>query len=1836
MTNRSLVGACLARMACERDGLMAVYLPSGVDRLIGQSIVWEANNIRRSEPPFCVFVSNAAHEPDASMPVVDRAESIKFRQGNRLAVVDSTSVDLASFDGAFREVVGPGFPATAVTGFDVETLSRTATCLLLELGGLEAADVDLPACSSLLAKCLTQIANVFAEEQDGAVAWNAAWFRAADRGLLRLAEAIRAEATGTGDRTFDELVHDLVWPCFALPTPDAGTDWSKRHTFADFVGAYGDLWSSEESVYLHTREALLNLGDSARPLENCEKIGWDGLSESVARNGSPFLALQEIATASTKLLEAFAGVRESLFFPVNVQQDLDVRGEGGSVINVGPSHSSPLRLASSAPSADGRLASEELWAIASPRLEPPPSAVIASRIHLKANGGARVIEEGRPELQDGKIGFRFRLEMPAKPEFKLRKIAISLEVAADDPLYGYLRDAVVPVYVTPPTRSALVLCPWSSRTRKNFKTPSYVGQESASDVEDQYDAELPFNVAFRVVVKAPVAPVSDNVSLAPVPNREDWFVAELPANSPATIRAGEFTWTLSNVGPSEAPQSLLLAAIAHVPVAPEDPDALVVESFRGQFESLLSARAEDGAFQDLLGHVVLGVDVVSGFDEVSRHRGLLMPATVRKAWDDRVNKAAVPSEAVLDARSNFVAVWRRCLDRLVPVSDFTSGGWPSKRTMAALAADPRLLAELLASYTRMMESADASRDALVRFQCAYPFSASVWNLTGTGGGCAAVLLSPWHPIRLAWLAEAEGALQAAERAQELSGVLEGWQFPLVAPAPSPVGRMVSVPIDAGEGQVFAGWSLMVRLSTDEAQPLTIPTRAAGLRLPGSSASGLSGSAVDAAVRDFRRMNSHLPTVTVDLASSASGPRLRDLDSSVIRAASTWAASAAPVRGVRVMDSLNRAGDLPREELAEMLHTASPSVVTWSRYEDRPDARPLSNLRILQDSGVKARLELYADARAGGVVGPRPLRRFEAPAATHAGSESYVEPGLADVDSPFALAIRALEGANQPPRLGLELAVSQLVDTRAEWTISGEAFISPSALARQLGSDNPVDKRMLWEWRPPFLRPEKGEAPLNRRPYLSVSKVSRALIERVTDQIAGIAGEETAPAIANDVFHALGSQGIGLSSLLTMGGHHASGALGFYLALRLSKLAAPQENTLRVVMPLDACQSFLEVLAPDVAAGEVKKRADLLVISMCEDQLTISPVEIKFYGSNGQGGALKTPGADFAEPLSQLEATMDCLRSMQHERARLRDEHLDADAALWDNALTTLVEAALRLATPSSSEGFERARMTLHRLVRGDYAIRLGRPLIMFFNHQSNAVDDFAVYYEGRPAAHDPMAAYGALSARPAAALKAVSGPELGDANSAMVSSWSDLLAWSEQNAVGQVLETLDEDGEEGSPLTPEELPEESVVPRLDSVPLDSPETVTSDIDPVSSGVQRDLTVTEGPSEASEGGAAAAIQHGVRFPVGSFIGALGSGLAEYWPGNTETTQLNMGIVGDLGTGKTQLLKALLLNLRRQARAAQATPVSGLVFDYKKDFQGADFAASVGATVWQPTNMPLNVLELHGEYTAPAAYRRAASFTTMLQRIYSGIGPVQRDKLISTIMGLFKDHGGLAPTLAEVLDRYGDASKPDSVTSVLNAFVLGQVFSEDRHSLVSLDEAMDDTVLVIGLNSLGADTYTKNAIVVLFLEMFYESMKRRGPLAPRITPEGETLRTLTSYLLVDEASNIMQYGFEVLQSLLKEGREFGVGTILSSQYLSHFFQGGVNYAETLSTWFIHKVPNATKSELSSLGIPGASPEMAERIKSLHVHESLYRSDLSPARFIRDIPFWRLVRESEEGNY
>jgi hypothetical protein len=159
----------------------------------------------------------------------------------------------------------------------------------------------------------------------------------------------------------------------------------------------------------------------------------------------------------------------------------------------------------------------------------------------------------------------------------------------------------------------------------------------------------------------------------------------------------------------------------------------------------------------------------------------------------------------------------------------------------------------------------------------------------------------------------------------------------------------------------------------------------------------------------------------------------------------------------------------------------------------------------------------------------------------------------------------------------------------------------------------------------------------------------------------------------------------------------------------------------------------------------------------------------------------------------------------------------------------------------------------------------------------------------------------------------------------------------------------------------------------------------------------------------------------------------------------------------------------------------------------------------------------------------------------------------------------------------------------------------------------------------LSAIGQDDDTKNMLVAIFLNLYYEYMLKidKKPFSGN-DPQ---LRFINSFVLVDEADNIMKYEFSVLRKLLLQGREFGVGIILASQYLSHFKTQHEDYMEPLLTWFVHRVPNVTVNQLEKLGLSNVGQDTLNRISRLGIHECLCKTLGVNGEFIRGRPFYEL---------
>ncbi len=602
-----------------------------------------------------------------------------------------------------------------------------------------------------------------------------------------------------------------------------------------------------------------------------------------------------------------------------------------------------------------------------------------------------------------------------------------------------------------------------------------------------------------------------------------------------------------------------------------------------------------------------------------------------------------------------------------------------------------------------------------------------------------------------------------------------------------------------------------------------------------------------------------------------------------------------------------------------------------------------------------------------------------------------------------------------------------------------------------------------------------------------------------------------------------------------------------------------------------------------------ERCDLLGLRADGDQLVVEVIEVKTCGTGG----IEVARSEIDKARAQLAATLEAVRSgLQEDEEAPNTSPL---AAPRQEMLKEVFVAGCQTlsATPADRERWAEWLRMLFGESEGTLATRLGGLIYAVELSNNNPTEEFTITDGDFPVM-----------------VRRVREARIQNLISSMDGSSRDNSGGNQSGG--------------GTGARPPPAPSPPPAPPRDAArqePRRGPVSATSSPMPLTAPVL-DLS----PIESSYG-------QGVRFCVGV---SLGSGAPQPFylhPSNTKLNQLNIGIVGDLGTGKTQLTKALIYQFTQSVAENRGHRPKFLIFDYKRDYTKPDFVGAVGARVVKPHHIPLNIFDLSaaGDHGPAARLGRVKFLNDVLHKIYGGIGPRQRNQLKTAVMQAYDAAKNDAPTLTDVLAQYealvGD--KIDAPYSILSDLADLEIFAPRAADTVPFREFFDG-VVVIDLAALGIGEKERNMLLVLFLNLFFEYMQ--GLEKKPYLGEAPQLRFIDSMLLVDEADNIMKFNFDVLRQILLQGREFGVGVLLASQYLSHFRTRETDYTEPLLTWFLHKVPNVNARELDAIGLSNIGPSVVERVKAQDVHQCLFKTLDVPGRFMRGLPFYELVKKSD----
>lgn len=362
-----------------------------------------------------------------------------------------------------------------------------------------------------------------------------------------------------------------------------------------------------------------------------------------------------------------------------------------------------------------------------------------------------------------------------------------------------------------------------------------------------------------------------------------------------------------------------------------------------------------------------------------------------------------------------------------------------------------------------------------------------------------------------------------------------------------------------------------------------------------------------------------------------------------------------------------------------------------------------------------------------------------------------------------------------------------------------------------------------------------------------------------------------------------------------------------------------------------------------------------------------------------------------------------------------------------------------------------------------------------------------------------------------------------------------------------------------------------------------------------------------------------------------------------PNNTDQIfHTNTGIIGTMGTGKTQFTKSLITQLYcEQSKNIDGTPIGILIFDYKGDYNEskADFVAATNATVLKPYHLPFNPLALtkSSVFKPLLPIHTANAFKDTLAKVY-GLGAKQQDVLFQCILDAYHRVGisetdpnswnELPPTFEIVYQIYinnENIKKNDSLAAAMNKLHQFQVFEGNSTNTKSLFELVNGVVVI---DVSGYDPDIQSLVIAITLDLFYSQMQAAGS-----SKLDGSYRQLTKMILVDEADNFMSQGFSALKKILKEGREFGVGTILSTQFLKHFGSGDDDYAKYILTWVVHNVADLKYSDVDFVFNTETKSieeqKLFNDIKKLQKHNSIVKIGTQKPVYTEDLPFWKLTK-------
>lgn len=367
------------------------------------------------------------------------------------------------------------------------------------------------------------------------------------------------------------------------------------------------------------------------------------------------------------------------------------------------------------------------------------------------------------------------------------------------------------------------------------------------------------------------------------------------------------------------------------------------------------------------------------------------------------------------------------------------------------------------------------------------------------------------------------------------------------------------------------------------------------------------------------------------------------------------------------------------------------------------------------------------------------------------------------------------------------------------------------------------------------------------------------------------------------------------------------------------------------------------------------------------------------------------------------------------------------------------------------------------------------------------------------------------------------------------------------------------------------------------------------------------------------------------PVEVLIGTAVTGEPVLWSPQRDDAPLNnfsLLVTGDPGAGKTQFLRALIAEAVRQG-----VPVC--VFDFKNDYSDPAFTEPLGLRVFDVDRdgLPFNPLTLvadrRGE-TQPI--RQIHEVASILQRIFN-LGDQQEHQLKRAMREAYERRGIAvegrrkvsalppAPGFGDVVDILASDTKSEKLLNRLSPLFDLKLFPDSDQVAVTFEDLLAGPA-VLDMHSL-PDDRIKAALAEFLIVRLHGHVLR-----------GDQPRELRRLLVFDEAWRIS--ASERLQELAREGRAFGIGIAIGTQ-----FPGDIpeNLSGNLATQLLLHNSNAEHRKAVARTLTGSAsgPTATQVIRQMGIlqkFEGFFRNQhYTPYVVVTTLPYYR--RQSASGD-